>query len=209
MYRLVGARGFGSAIVEAALDLTGLAYDVETLDFGAPGADRDRLAALNPLVEVPVLILPDGAVLTESAAMILHLADRAPHAGLAPAPEDPARPAFLRWLVFIVANIYPTFTYGDHPGRWLADPKAAAALRVATDARVQELWRLVEGAITPDPWFLGRTFSALDLYVAVMTRWRPRRDWFAAKCPKLADLAERVHHHGPLRPTWARHFDPA
>ncbi|MBZ4236614.1 hypothetical protein LAM40_24290, partial [Mycobacterium tuberculosis] len=39
---------------------------------------------------------------------------------------DPARARFLRLLVWIVANIYPTFTYGDYPERWA--PRDAEAL---------------------------------------------------------------------------------
>ena len=104
-YTLLAAKGCGSVIVEAALALSGLPHRVEETPYDEPGPARDRLRALNPLGQVPVLLLPDGEVMTESAAMVLHLADRAPEAGLAPPPDDPTRPAFLRWLVFLVGAI--------------------------------------------------------------------------------------------------------
>ena len=39
---------------------------------------------------------------------------------------------------------------------------------------------------------LGETPSALDLYVAVMSHWRPRRAWLAERCPKLHAIAIRA-----------------
>ena len=110
-YTLLANPGTGSAIVEAALELAGLPYAIEPVDPWTAGASRERLRALNPLLQVPTLLLPDGGVITESAAMVLHVADRAPAAGLAPAADDAARPAFLRWLTFLVASLYPTFTF--------------------------------------------------------------------------------------------------
>ena len=87
-----------------------------------------------------------------------------------PDVRDPLRREFLRWLMFLVAAVYPTFTYGDEPAKWTREGEDE--LRKSTDEHRKSLWRLVEGAVR-GPWFLGETPSALDLYVAVMTRWRP------------------------------------
>lgn len=205
-YTLLASKGCGSVIVEAALALTGLPHRVEETPYDEPGPARDRLLALNPLGQVPVLLLPDGEVMTESAAMVLHLADRAPDASLAPPPEDPARPAFLRWLVFLVGAIYPNFTYGDVPARYVSGEAARAELRAGTDGYSQRCWRIMEDAVTPVPWVLGRRFSALDLYVSVMTRWRPRRDWFAEHCPKLHAVALKIDEDPRLAAVWARNY---
>jgi GST-like protein len=129
--------------------------------------------------------MPDGAVVTESAAMILHLADVAPASALVPPGDDPHRVAFLRWLVFLVAAIYPTFTFGDVPTRWTGgDEGAGAKLRAATDAHRERLWRYVETQVE-GPWMLGASWSALDLYLWPMTFWRPGRAWFEANCSRL------------------------
>jgi len=48
--------------------------------------------------------------MTESAAMVLYAADLAPSAGLVPGAGEASRPAFLRWLIYLVASVYPTFT---------------------------------------------------------------------------------------------------
>jgi len=40
----------------------------------------------------------------------------------------------------------------------------------------------------------------------VMTRWRPRRAWFAAHRPKLHAIALRAEARRELAETWRRNF---
>jgi GST-like protein len=188
-YRLLGCRGCGSLIVEAAFRLAGIPYERQEVDYDQPGPARDRLLSLNPLGQVPTLVVPDGSAMTESAAIILMIDDRAPEAGLAPPRGAAERNAFLRWLVFLVAAVYPTHTYGDDPRKWLPGVPDPTVLRETTDRHREKLWKYVETQIDPRPWFLGSRFSAVDLYVATMTHWRPGREWFAKECPKLASVA--------------------
>ncbi len=206
-YHLIASKAAGSMIAEAALAQSQVPYEVEMIPYVEPGPQRDRLLSLNPLGQVPTLLLPDGRVMTESAAIILHLADQAPHAGLAPAADDPMRPMFLRWLAFIVAALYPTFTYGDDPGRWADSAAAGKHLRKATDDHRKELWLYFAAQNPCAPWVLGAQFSALDLYVAVMNMWRPGPAWFKRECPKLADIAARVAKLDAMREVWKRNVD--
>jgi GST-like protein len=206
---LHGRPGWGSAIVEAQLAWYGLPFRFETAGDVFDSAEaRERLLPLNPLAQVPVLVLPDGSAMTESAAMTLHLADLTHRDDLVPGPDTPQRAAFLRWLVFLVANVYPTFTYADAPERFVSDPDAAKAFRVRVDAYAQSLWQAVEQAAGA-PWFLGDRMSALDIYLAVMTRWRPRRDWFVGHAPRVLAAGERASALPALSAVMARNFPPA
>jgi GST-like protein len=206
MYTLYGKPGWGSVIVEAQLEMSGLPYRMEEVDPLESAADRKRLEKFNPLAQLPTLVLPDGAVMTESAAITLHLADRAPGTGLVPPAGDKTRDAFLRWLIFIVANIYPTFTVGDDPSRYVSDPAAQKELRVSTESYKSRCWQMIESAIAPKPWFLGSAFSALDIYAAAMTRWRPQRAWFKQNCPKLHGVALAADAAPHLSKVWRRNF---
>jgi GST-like protein len=203
-WRVLGCKGCGSAIVEAALVLARVPYDREEVDYTVKGPARDRLFALNPLGQVPTVILPDGTVMTESAAIILHLDETYPEAGLLPRVGDPLRRDALRWLLFLISSVYPTFTYGDEPEKWIGD--AGPMLREATHTYRRQLWKQLEG-VAKEPWFLGETRSALDLYIAVMTNWRPRRDWFEQECPKLFAIANVVDDDMRLTTLWAANFD--
>jgi GST-like protein len=191
-YHLIGTQGCGSTIVEAMFELAGLPYTVDYVDYASPGPGRDRLLRANPLGQVPTLLLPDGTVMTESAAIALYIADRAPQAGLVPGVNDPLRPVFLRWLIFLVAALYPTFTYGDDPAKWVDDEAAGKALRSSTDEHRKKLWQQVEAQAQATPWFLGTQFSAIDIYIAVMSYWRPGRNWFKEQCPKLTATTQAV-----------------
>jgi GST-like protein len=136
-------------------------------------------------MQLPTLVLPDGRIVTESAAITLHLAEDTGRDDLAPRPP---RSQFLRWLIFMVANIYPTFTYSDIPARFVAGEEAEKAFKANVYAYLKRLWGMME-AEAGAPWFLGNRFTALDLYIAVMTKWRPRRAWFAGHAPRLHAIA--------------------
>ena len=204
-HRMLGCPGCGNAIVECAFALAGVPLDYEEVDYARGSPTRARLLDVNPLGQVPTLLLPDGRVLTESLAMVHYVDELAPQAGLIPPPGDPLRPEFHRRAVMLVSAVYPTFTYGDEPAKWVADEAGARQLRESTDRQREALWRQFEAAARA-PWFLGDRPSALDLYLAVMTRWRPGREWFAANAPKLAAIAQKTSATPQVAAVMKRHF---
>jgi len=143
--------------------------------------------------------------MTESAAILLLLNDLAPHAGLLPPQGAAGRAAFLNQLIHLVAAIYPTFTYGDDPGRWTVAGDAAHTLRLRTNLHREALFRSWEEHFGPGPFAAGGTLSALDLYLVAMTRWRPGRAWFEANAPRLLAAADAAAAHPKLAPIVARH----
>jgi len=198
--KLYGVPAWGSAIVETMLALVGQPYDfVDVEGFDRPCEAQDRLAAVNPLRQVPTLVLDDGEVLTETAAVALWLADR--HAALAPKPGTVEHRRFLRLLIWIVANVYPTFTYGDYPERWA--PSAQDELTDATNAHRERLYRWFEEQVV-GPYVLGEQASALDCYAAVIIDWRPGREWFADNTPRLFAAARSMRRDPRLAAVMAR-----
>ena len=102
---LYGTKGSGSAAVEAALDVAGLAYHSVDAASWQPSAGLDALKKVNPLAQIPTLVLDDGSVLTESAAILLHLGLEHPRSGLVSA--GPSRRAQqIRGLIYIATNCY-------------------------------------------------------------------------------------------------------
>lgn len=203
---LYARAGWGSAIVEAQLAYYGLPFRLaDTGDLFDSEEAREKLKPLNPLTQVPVLVLPTGQVMTESAAMTLHLADLAGRDDLVPDAIAKERAAFLRWLVFLVANVYPTFTYADDPKRFVKTEGAGDAFRAEVDAYAKRLWGIVEGACQA-PWFLGERMSALDIYLAVMTHWRPGAKWFAENTPRVWAAAQKAASLERLAGVMGRNF---
>lgn len=205
-FTVYGSPGYGSTIVEGALELLGLPYT--SVEAGPNGTAEEQalLLSLNPLKQTPVLVAPDGTVMTESAAILLWLGDLFPDKALTPAPAAPERAAFLRWLAVIPAQIYPMYLLKDHPERWVRGDDASGDLRDAAVEQIRTAWRAMEAAVEPAPWILGGRMSLLDLYVCIVSRWTPRRVWFAEVCPKLNAVAERVDGLPELQEFWARRF---
>ncbi|MFC4725002.1 glutathione S-transferase family protein [Glycocaulis abyssi] len=204
--KLYANAGWGSAIVEAQLAWYGIDFQlVESGDLFQDAAAREKLATVNPLAQVPTLVPDSGEILTESAAITLYLADLTGSDALVPGPDSPERSAFLRWLVFIVANIYPTYTYADDPSRFVAEESARKPFFKAVNAYAQKLYTQLDGA-AGSPWFLGERMSALDIYIGVMTNWRPGKAWHEANSPRLAAIAGRVGENPAVGAVLARNF---
>ena len=205
-YRLYGRPGWGSAIVEAQLVWYGLPFAVEPVgDLLRDPAARAKLEKVNPLAQIPTLVLPDGSMMSESAAITLLLADATGDDSLVPGPKAKERAAFLRWLVFLVANLYPTFTYGDIPGRFVPVEEAQAPFLTAVEAYRARLWRQFEDEVKR-PWFLGERFSAIDIFITVMTMWAPKRPWFKKETPRLFAIAQRCDRQPNLVEAWGRNW---
>ena len=204
-FRLYQNPGWGSAIVEAQLALYGLPFDLIPAGGNeSEAAVHDAMRGVNPVLQVPALILPDGRVMTETAAMTLYLADVAGSDTLVPGPGAAERAAYLRWQVFLVAAVYPSFAYGDVPTRFVPADAAEAFQARIIDHR-KAMWRVME-AEAVDPWFLGARFSAIDIFLAVMTRWRPGPAWFQIETPMLWSAGVAAAAHPAIAPVMARNF---
>lgn len=200
--------GWGSAIAEAQLAFYGLPYQLVTAgDVFDDAKARAALAKINPLAQVPTLMLEDGEIVTESAAMTLLFADMAGSTALVPGPGEGARAAFLRWLIFVVAAIYPAFSYADTPTRFVSAAEAEA-FKARIGAVKMDNWRIMEdeAARRGGPWFLGARMTALDVYLMVMVHWTPRQAWFAAETPHLAAIAARATSLPAFAPVMQRNF---
>lgn len=207
-YILYSAEGSGGVAVEAALALIGAPHEVieaPTYD-PAQRADGDRVLAANPMRQVPALLTPDGAVLTESAAILIWLAEQHPQAELAPAAGDPARGAFLRWMVFVSSAIYAHYWLKDDPSRLVSDPALHADVDRRIQDRISDCWAVMEAGLAPDRYLLGDQPTVLDLYVTVVSRFRPRRQRFHAAAPRMGEVVRRLDADSRLADLWARRY---
>ena len=202
-YLVHGARGSGSVPVEAALTLLGLAYRIVENAPWEGGAQADAVGRVNPMRQVPAVILPTGELMTESAAILIHLADSHPLGGLSPALDAPERAQFLRWMVYVPAAIYSMFWVRDEPGRLAADKAAEQVILARTRDRIAACWKIMDDQVRPGRYILGDSLSVLDLYVTVASRWTPRRKRFCEVAPRMAEVVRRVDADPRLTTFWA------
>jgi GST-like protein len=196
-YVIYGRRRTGSVPIEAALTLIGAPYRV--VERG-PGDDHPAGSAMG---QVPVVRLPSGALMTESAAILIHIADAYPKARLSPPLSDAARAAFLRWMVFVSAQIYALVWVRDDPSRLAADKAHEAMIMQRTAERRLFCWRYMDGELAPGRYMLGDDISALDLYVTVTSTFGPGRAAFREIAPRMAAVIDRVEADPRLTALWA------
>jgi GST-like protein len=201
--KLFGSPGCGSAAVEVVLQVAGEKFDYVQTSFWDQNEHFAELTAANPQAKVPTLVFDDGTVMTESAAMLMHFAAKVP--GLIPADES-SRAKFHRWMVFIPANIYAMFDIGDEPSRWVDGETAQQALKQKSVEKQKFFWNLMETEISPVPYLLGDSMSALDIYVAMVSRWRPGRAWINENCPKLAKAIALTEKNPVVAKVWEKNF---
>src|SRR5512144_2133405 len=136
MYTLYGKKGSGSASTEIALGLVEAPFRVVETASWEPNAAFDELLKVNPLGQIPTLVLPDGGVLSESAAILIHLGSAHPSSALLP-QTDAARAQTIRGLVFIAANCYSAISIIDYPERWCTDADEATLERIRAGTRAR------------------------------------------------------------------------
>lgn len=206
-YVVYGNKGSGSVPIEAALLLAGVPHRVVQLDPtespGSGGIRAEEMDRINPMRQVPAVVLPGGELMTESAAILIHIADSHPDARLSPPLGDPRRPAFLRWMAFVASQIYGLVWVRDDPSRLAADKAHEAVILERTAERRLFCWRVMDAQVTPGRYLLGDDLTVLDLYVTVISTWGPGRARFREAAPRLAAVVERVDRDPRLEAFWA------
>ena len=204
-YRLYGRKRSGSAMIELALAEIGARYEVVNTGLGKGARKTDPFLAINPTGKLPALATADGELLTESAAILLTLAERHPAAGLLPRRRGPARARAVRWTVFVAAEIYPMIEIVDYPARFVTRA-AAKTLTERALARIRRRWQTIESAIAGDPWLDARGPTTADLAIAVVSRWSTGKRWRQQNCPGIEAIAAALSHRESTRPVWESHF---
>lgn len=209
MLTLFGSAGSGSAAIELALLRCGLPYRVQRASTWEADSAQAELQRVNPLGQIPALQMEDGSVLTESAAILIHLGLTHPTAGLLP-PETAARAQAIRGLVFIAANCYAAVGVIDYPERWClpgADAATLDSVRQGARARLHHYWELFA-----DQWGGGKPYlaggepGALDFLAAVVSRWSGARKHLQKTRPELLAVLQHVEAHPLAAPVFARHW---
>ena len=205
MYQLYGHRNSGAAAIEAALELCEIPY--RFIDVEASPESAQALEKLNPLKQIPNLQLPDGSVLTESAAILIHLGLTFPQSNLL--PDDVAeRDQAIRGLAFIVSNCYAAIGIIDYPERWLdeSDEKSRQNLMAGARQRLHWSWEVFADQFSGELYLGDEAPGALDVLAAVVSRWAGSREHLRGTRPGFYAWLERIDRHPTLAPVFARHW---
>jgi GST-like protein len=206
-YTLYGSRGSGSAAVEIALRVVNLPYRVVRASTWEPDSALEELAKVNALRQIPTLVLPEGGILTESAAILIHLGLIAPESGLLPTAVG-SRAQAIRGLVFIAANCYAAISINDYPERWTTAKTAAARekLRAGTRAQLYRNWDIFADTFPAEPYLSGSRPGALDFLAVVVSRWGGARPQIAERRPNFHATLMLIEKHPVVAAVFAEHW---
>ncbi|WP_077036870.1 glutathione S-transferase family protein [Pelomonas sp. KK5] len=160
------------------------------------GAHRSpEYLKLNPNGLIPVLADGDN-VLYETAAILLHLADTHPEAGLAPALGTPERAQFYKWLVWLTNTLQPTIIAYYYPERWVDEGNAEGVAQVKKHAelRVGPLLDQIEAQLASHggDWLLGEKYTVADPLAFMLCRWTRNFARPARSLPHIGRYLARV-----------------
>jgi glutathione S-transferase len=144
------------ALREAGIVAQYRPVDVVRRTAAGDSADFPKISAKG---QVPVLVLDDGSVLTEGAAVLQRIADMNPQAGLAPPPNDPARYRLQEWLNFIATELHkavlaPIFSR-DTP----------EAVKDFARSRARKVFPIAAERLETSAHLMGERFSVADAYL--------------------------------------------
>jgi glutathione S-transferase len=193
MYQLHYFPANANAAPHMLLEELGAKYDLVLVDRAKNAQKSKDYLKINPNGRIPTLV-DEKLVVSEAAAIVLHLVDQHPDAGLAPKVGTPERAKFYQWLTFLTNSLQEELMTWQYPER-LAGKDAAATevVRRGAEARASTFLDVVEDHLKANgPLFLGNKLSAVDFYLVMLSRWASPMTKPPRSRPSIAKLLDRV-----------------
>lgn len=188
---LYSAAGTCALAVQIALLEAQAPHDVVTLDLANAQQRSPEYLALNPKGRVPALVTEQG-VLTETAAILLYVAQRFPAARLAPL-DDPFALARMQELHgYLASTVHVAHAHGRRAARWADEPSSHEDMRRKLPQNMVECFNVIEQHYLQGPWVLGEAYSVADPYLFTVASWLKSDGVDIAQFPKVYAHTQRM-----------------
>ena len=191
MYTLYWSPGTASLCVHWMLIELGEPHELVKLDLEAGEHRKPEYLRLNPSGLVPTLVV-DGVPLSESAALLMILAERHPQSGFAPPIGNPQRGAYISWMFYLsntLQTAYRDWFYPDQP----AGAAAVESVKVSARRRIEACLDRIDGQIAGGgPYLIGDRVGAADFLVTMLMRWSRNMPKPATQWPAIGDYVKRM-----------------
>jgi glutathione S-transferase len=195
MIQLHYAPGNASMTPHFVLEELGVPFELKRVDRENNAHKSPEYLKMNPNGLIPVLVDGD-LVLYETAAIVLHLVDTHPSAGLAPAVGTAERALFYKWLAWLSSSLQPQFSIYFYTERYVAPGNAGGATEVKalTEKRIEGLIDQIDAQLASHggPWLMGERYTALDPYALMLCRWTRSAKRPARTLPHVGPYLQRV-----------------
>jgi glutathione S-transferase len=205
MYKLYNVKTWGSLAIHCMLEEMELPY---TNIWMTPEQVREpEFRAISPLGMIPALGLADASALYESAAIVSFLVAAHPEKHMSPALGSPAYGEFMSLLHFMSTEIYALENIAFMAEFYAPGAGQPEALRKRVWDQSDVHWLILERRVAAaGPWLMGSEYSALDLYLFMLSIWaKPSELAFHGKFPALARLVGAVRARPKLKAVLEAH----
>jgi glutathione S-transferase len=186
---------FGSIV---ALEKLGQPYRLCRIEMPTE-SQSTAYKSINPVGEVPALITGTGEVLTESVAILHHIAVRGIDKGLGFRSEGD-HDRFIQVLAFLNSRYFSAFNPLWFSVEFGEEDAQKAALRAEGKALVEMATSKLEALLGERKWLMGENLTIADAYYAGVARWNDIHkvvDW--ARYPRAKDLFDRTEQDSAVR----------
>ena len=206
MIELYYVPGAASMAPHMLLEELGIAYALKRIDQDGGELDSPTYRKLNPNGLIPVLI-DNGNVLFETAAICLHLCDTHTAAGLMPTLGTVERAQAYKWMSWLSTTLQQALIVYFYPHRWAATDDAIAQVKAHAEQKVGVLLDQLDAQLASHngTWLLGDTYVLPDLYAMMLCRWT--RNFAGRKArdlPHIAPWLQRVLARPAVQRVFAR-----
>jgi glutathione S-transferase len=193
MYQLHYFPANANAAPHMLLEEIGVKYDLVLVDRAKNAQKSREYLKINPNGRIPTLV-DENLIVSEAAAIVLHLVDQHPDAGLAPQVGTPERAKFYQWLTFLTNSLQEELMIWQYPDRLSGnDASAMSIVKRGAEARASAFLDVIEDHLRANgPLFLGNKLSAVDLYLVMLSRWARPMAKPPRSRPSIAKLLDKV-----------------
>ncbi len=183
LYTMPGACSLAANIV---LREAGIAFDlVKVSHHTHKTADGVDLNEVNSKGYVPALVLDNGELLTENAALLPYIADLEPSAQLAPPNGTLERYRLVEWLAFINSELHKSFSP-------LFAPNAPEDMKKYARGNLAKWLAWLSERLGSKSYLMGERFTVADSYLFVVLSWSGHVAVDLSPWPNLKAFQERV-----------------
>lgn len=153
-----------------ALEEVGAHYEYQEVDLFRGEGRESWFLAINPAGKVPVLD-DAGMIVTESAAICMHIAEKFPQSELLPPPGTPARTECYRWTSYVLTELdAPLWTIAKHRFALPSERRVPAVIETASWEFLSAV-KILAAAAERSAYLAGDAFSVADILAAHVLSW--------------------------------------
>lgn len=203
MLKLYYATGTISIAVAIGLEEAGLAYDPIKIDFASGQQTKPEYLALNPKGRVPALVSEDGAVLTETGALLDYIAALCPEAALIPpAPEEGAH---MRGVMYYLAStMHVAHAHKMRGSRWASQQSSFDDMAAKVPENVTACAAYVETDCLRGDYVAGDSLTLADPYLFIVCNWLAGDGVTVSDFPKITAFLARMEARDSVKAVRAK-----